>query len=397
MRRLVLVPYLLALVSILFACTQRSVTPQKPLSTSGQSELTASKESNPTSMGLSHIKGGWEAKWEKTLQIAKKEGKVVVYGGDVSGEMRRQLADAFFNKYGIVVEIEVGRGALLTERVARERKTGLYLPDLVTGGLGTSLFYTYKPGGMVEPIEQFLILPEVSDPKYWWNGLRFNDKDRTTLAFNAYVTLPVAINTELVKEGELKAYADLLHPKWKGKILMNDPTLPGTANRWIGFMIKVMGADYLRELARQEPTIVRDERLHTEWLARGKFPIATTPLTTPFTEFLKTGAPIKRIEMAEGAHLTSGIACVVYMNQAPHPNAAKIFLNWLLTKEGQTLWSRLVGTQSARLDVPLDFLPPDVIRKPGVKYLDQNDEEYILKEPEFTRIAKEIFGPLIAR
>lgn len=386
MHRIILLLGIL-LVSSSFTCTSKTASMEKSLST--KTDTLAQLETKSAS-------GGWEVEWEKTLVAAKREGKVVVYGGDISADMRKQLGEAFFNKYGLIVEIELGRGALLTERVARERKTGLYLPDLVMGGLGSSLFYTFKPGEMVIPkIEQFFILPEVNDPRYWWNGFRFNDKDHTTFAFNAYVTLPIAINTELVKEGELKAYPDLLQPKWKGKILMNDPTLPGTANRWIGFVIKTLGIDYLKDLARQEPTIIRDERLHTEWLARGKFPIATTPLTTPFTEFLKLGSPIKRIEMAEGAHLTSGIACIVYMNNAPHPNAAKIFLNWLLAKEGQTLWSHLVGTQSARLDVPTDFLPPDVIRKSGVKYLDQNNEDYILLEPEFTRIAKEIFGPLM--
>lgn len=370
---------------VLTACAPKAAPLEKPVSPEVPAAASAGKSTS----------GGWEEEWQKTLAAAKKEGKVVLYGGDISGEMRHQLSEAFTDKYGLVIEIEIARGTLLTERVARERKTGLYLPDLVSGGLGTSLFNTYKPGGMVLPMDPFLVLPEVKDPQHWWNGLRFNDKDRTTLAFNAYVTLPVAINTELVRDGELKSYADLLQPKWKGRILMNDPMLPGTANRWMGFVIKTMGAEYLRELARQEPTIIRDERLHTEWLARGKFPIATTPLTTPFTEFLRLGAPIKRIEMAEGAHLTSGIACIVVMNNAPHPNAAKVFLNWLLSKEGQTLWSRLIGTQSARLDVAADFLPPDVVRKPGVKYLDQNSEDYILQEPEFTRIAKEIFGPLI--
>lgn len=384
MKRVALPVWFLLISAMLFSCASKKATVEKPVS----------QESQPQPQ--STVEEQWQVEWDKIVHAGKKEGKVVVYGGDISGEMRAQLADAFFKKYGIVAEIEVGRGALFTERIARERKTGLYLPDLSIGGLGTSLFNTYKPGGFIEPIEQFFILPEVKDPNYWYNGFRFNDKDRTAFAFNAYVTLPIAINTELVREQELKSYSDILNPRWKGKILMNDPTLPGTANRWIGFVIKTLGVDYLKSLAGQEPTVIRDERLHTEWLARGKFPIATTPLTTPFTEFLKLGSPIKRIEMAEGAHMTSGIAVIVYMNKAPHPEAAKVFLNWLLTREAQILWTRLVGTQSARLDVPTEGLPADVMRKPGVKYLDQNSEDYILQEPEFTRIAREIFGPFIS-
>lgn len=383
MKRIVLLVGITLMSIILFACAQEVAPVEKsaPVSLTEQTEVTA--------------KEPWQVEWEKTLALARKEGKVVVYGGDISGEMRYQLSKAFFEKYGIIAEIEAGRSVGLTERVNMERKAGLYLPDLTTGGMKTSLFVTYKPGGMVEPIEQFLILPEVKDPKYWWNGLRFSDNDHTCLVFNAYVTLAIAINTELVKEGELKSFYDLLQPRWKGKILMNDPTLPGIASSWMGFCIKVLGVDYLRGLARQEPTILRDERLHTEWLARGKFPVATTPLTVTFAEFQSLGAPIKRIEMAEGAQLTAGIACVIFMNKAPHPNAAKVFLNWLLTKEAQTIWCRIVGTQSGRLDVPTDFLTADIIRKEGIKYLDQNTEEYISQEQDFIRIAREIFRPLM--
>lgn len=378
------VSLLILLAFFILSCSPKGVSVEKP----------AAPES-PVQQSQIAGKETWQAEWEKVLEAGRKEKKVVIYGGEVTGEMRYQLSSAFSNKYGIVAEIETGRSTGLTERVVAERKAGLYLPDLVTGGLGSSLHFTYKPGGMVEPVEQFLILPEVKDLKYWWSGFRFNDKERTALAFGAYVTHGVAVNTELVKEGELKSYFDLLAPKWKGKILLSDPTLPGIANRWIGFAIKILGTDYLKELVRQEPTILRDQRLHVDWLARGKFPIAITPQPAAFAEFQKAGAPVKTIVMAEGAQLTAGAGCIVYMNRAPHPNAAKIFLNWFLTKEAQTIWSQLSGIQSGRLDAPTDFLPPASIRKEGVKYLDQNTEEYILQEPEFTRIAKEIFGPLM--
>ena len=97
----------------------------------------------------------------------------------------------------------------------------------------------------------------------------------------------------------------------------------------------------------------------------------------------------------EGTYLSGSTGDVGIINRAPHPNAARLFANWLLTKEGQTLWSKAELVQSARLDVPTDFLPVEKIRDPKVKYLWADSEEFLLQQPEQGKIAREIFGRLV--
>lgn len=259
--------------------------------------------------------------------------------------------------------------------------------------MGTSLFFQLKPSNAVDPIVPLLILPEVKDTEQWYEGLGWIDNEKTALAFAAYVSNSISVNSLQVSEGEVKSYKDLLNTKWKGKIVMNDPILTGTGQRFIGFLLETMGADYLRGLAKQEPVIVRDQRLQIEWLAHNKFAIATTPKPEILQEFALAGAPIKSSIMEEGEAITAGGGVISIIGKAPHPSAATVFLNWILSKEGQTVYSKAMGVQSRRLDVATDHLDPVVIRKPGVKYLDHNRQEFLLREPEFRKIAQEVFGP----
>ena len=81
-----------------------------------------------------------------------------------------------------------------------------------------------------------------------------------------------------------------------------------------------------------------------------------------------------------------------YVNKAPHPNAAKVFLNWFHTKEGQTVYGRISLAESARLDVPNDYLDPAARRKPNVKYFISEDEDFMLKFSELMKSARQIFA-----
>lgn len=336
----------------------------------------------------------WEKDWNDTLAKAKKEGKVVAHtsGG---GEPVRMLTKAFMDKYPLDVEFISSREPEFVGRLMTERKAGIYSSDIMISGLGTALFEILKPLGVVEPLEQAFILPEVLDPDKWWKGLGWQDKEHTALTFAAYPLPSLAINTNSVKAEELKSLKDLLNPVWKGKIVMNDPTVAGTGQRFIGFLLIKAGEDYLKELARQEPVIVRDQRLQVEWLAKGKYAIATSPKSDILIEFTNAGAPIVRKAVIEGESLTAGGGVAALINKAPHPNAAKIFLNWLLSKEGQTVYSQAWGVQSRRLDVSTEHLDPLLIRREGVYYVFQNTEEFISRQPEYAKISSTIFGPYL--
>ncbi len=351
----------------------------------------------PSVKAQTALKGGWEANWKKTLDAAKNEGKVHIYSV-ASNAVRSALSKEFTKKYGIQLEFVTARGSELVEKLSSERRANIYLADLYIGG-STTPTTSFKPAGFLDPLKPLLVLPEVTNPKLWYGGgLYFGDKEKQ------YVVCPVltaannylSVNADLVKPGEIKAYKDLLNPKWKGKIIINDPTIAGAGSRWFAVVAdQFTGLDYMRDLAKQEPFLTRDQRLQAEWVARGKYAIAIGVQPDLQAEFIKAGAPIKTVIPEEGTWLGGGPGLIVYFNRAPHPNAAKIFVNWFLSKEGQTLYSKTAAAESARLDVPTDHLNKDDLRVPGVKYFISEDEEFLIKKTEYeSKWAKEVFGSL---
>lgn len=344
----------------------------------------------------SKIKAGWELAWENTMSAARKEGRIVVYG-TVGGDPQRALVEGFNKKFNIEVEWITGSGGLLNARLMAERRAGVYFPDVFLGGATTPVTQL-KPAGVLEPLDPVLILPEVKDPKAWWSGeLLFIDPEHYIFSFIAAPYPSLGINTNLVKPGEVKSNRDLLDPKWKRKIMLSDPTVLGAAHKW--FMVEAqpqrMGLDYMRELAKQEPFVIKDDRLQIEWLAQGKYPILIAGKTDPYVEFKKAGAPLDRITPEEGTFLMSASGNITLVKNAPHPNAARTFINWLLSREGQTVLARVYTFPSARLDVTTEFVDPLNMRYPGVKYFWSDTEEFLVSGTKWANTAKEIFGHLV--
>ncbi len=341
-------------------------------------------------------KAAWELQWEKAVAEAKKEGKVVIYSNGGS-DVRAALTSAAKDKLGIDLEWVMGGGPELSPKMFAERRAGLYLVDMWLIG-GSVPVADLKPQGVLDPIPPILLLPEVTDPKVWFGGKpTYADKEeKYVLSSTLYPAMPLIINTEQVKPADVKSYKSLLEPKWKEKIAMGDPTKPGAAGRLFGVLaVKIMGADYLRQLAKQEPIVLGNERQLVEWVAKGKYPVGIGMRRDPVAEFLKAGAPIDWTIPVEGTHLVGGVGLICVVNKLPHPNATTVFINWFLSKEGQTIYSRTNLTQSARVDAPTDHLTPESMRAPGVSYFFSETEEFLMTENENFKLAKEIFGPLM--
>ncbi len=336
----------------------------------------------------------WEEEWERVKAAARKEGKVVITGnvGPGAAVLRKVLNE----KFGINPEFMIGRGSEVIQRIKSEQSAGVYTFDVILSSTMNIILYL-KPAGGVERIDTALILPEVKDPKLWYQGkIPWVDVEkRYHLAFFAVPKSGVVVNSQLVKQKDIRSYYDLLDPKWKGKILINDPTVSGAGNAWFTPLAEEIGREYFARLLKQDPLVFRDQRLMTEWVARGKYPILLGCDENTAAEFIKVGAPITGIQLKEGAYTTQSNGAVSIPIRAPHPNAAKVVLNWVLSREGGALLSQAMLTQSSRVDVPTDFLPVYDVRQPGMKYVDSSPEEYQFKKNEYIKMAKEIFGPLL--
>jgi ABC-type Fe3+ transport system substrate-binding protein len=301
-------------------------------------------------------KAAGPADWDMLVDAAKKESKVSL-SIPASAELRKQLEDQFKKRYGVEVEVFTGRGSAAVRRMADEFKAGVRHFDLHIGG-SSSIVSGMLDEGILDPIEPWLALPEVKDPKQWWGGhLWVDNAKRFVYMFQAYLSEVIWYNSELVKANEIRSFDDFLNPKWKGKIGYLDPRTPGAGDSTWAFMWRVKGEDYLKKLVAQDLYLGRDQRQLAESLAKGRVAVMIGLSYYSYLPFLKAGLPIKTLPtLKEGNYGTGGSGNLAIIKAPAHPNSTKVFVNWLLGREGQEIVSRALGQATRRLDVDTRFL-----------------------------------------
>ncbi len=351
----------------------------------------------PTKTGPSarSVKMPWEEKWKSILATARQEGTITIFSSS-GPQVRTEVANAFKAKYGIGIEYVSARPPELAQKVTTERRGGIYAADVFIGG-STLQVVMLKPAGILEPIEPALILPEVVDSKIWRGGeIPFFDRDHTSIGFIGTFTSFLDCNTSLVKSKEITSFRDLLKPQWKGKMVLQDANLGGNSLWWLTFLsAKVWGPketrSFLEKLRAQDVAVVNDPRQQAEWLARGKYSVGLATRLETTMEFRKAGAPIADVRVSEGGLITPGGGGVGLATKAPHPNAAVVFLNWLLGKEGQTVFAKAMGAPSSRLDVSREGFEHSVFPDPWEKTA-REDEDFVTASTKVKAMYNEVFS-----
>jgi iron(III) transport system substrate-binding protein len=322
----------------------------------------------------------WQKAWDQTLAAAKTEGKVVVVGSP-DPVMRNEVIPAFQARYGIPVEYLAGRSSELSERARMERAAGIYAMDVYLSGPDTS-YNVLHAEKMIDPLPPLFILPEVTDSSKWKTGkLWFMDKDEQyVLRLFHSVDSMVFINTDYVKPEELRSAQDLLNPKWQGKISTEDPTSDrGSGGNTAAGIYTQLGPEFTKRLyVDQKPVISRDRRQLTDWLARGTYPICLTCRADDVRSLQKEGFKIVEVYKLEGLknRVNSSPFLLSVANKPAHPNAARVFVNWLAGKEALEIYSRGVNAVTLRTDTDESFLDPQSIPQPGVTYADDADPKW---------------------
>ena len=290
--------------------------------------------------------------WERVLDAARKEGRVAV-SIPTSAELRKEFESGFKKAFpGIELDLNVARGSSNINKIAEEQNAGVQSIDVHMGGT-TSIITGLLAANFLEPVLPFMLLPEVKDPKYWWAGHLWADNAKKFVySFTAYMTETVWYNTTLIKPEELNSWDSLLDPKWKGKIAILDPRSPGSGESNWAFLLKIKGEQFLARLAAQEMLVGRNLRQLGEAVARGKSAISIGVSFYTYQPFIKAGLPVRSISnIKEGYYAGSGSGNLALLKNQPHPNAAKVFANWLLSKEGQTAVTKALGQPTRRFDV----------------------------------------------
>ena len=295
--------------------------------------------------------------WRRIVEAAKKEGKIVA-GGPPTAVLRKQYKETFESRFGIELELLSAPGPQNAQRAIAEFKAGIKNFDVLHGGSGT--LQPLRDGNMLAPFMDYMVLADVRDPKQWWGGHMWEDNvksNRFIYSFSADYTVPPFYNSDLVKPNEITSYDDLLQPKWKGKIGMFEPRVPSAGQGLWGYLMRVKGKEFLQKLADQNLYIHRDGQQIAVSLAKGNLAVALALAQRFVDPYIKGGLPIKALtSIKEGMGGSNGFGTVAVMANAPHPNAAKVYINWLLGKEGQDLYGRALTQGSRRFDVDTKWL-----------------------------------------
>jgi iron(III) transport system substrate-binding protein len=318
-----------------------------------------------------------ENRWNTLISEAKKEGKVVLLGPP-DPQVRQELPAAFKARYGITVEYLGTRSTESSAKLRAERNAGVYTVDVVFAGSDTmaGVYYAEK---MLAPLKPELVAPEAIDPSKWKRGqLWFTDPEQIYV-LRLFNTLGPAfhINTAYVKPEDVRSASALLDPKWKGKISAHDPTVGGSGIGHATRYYLQFGEDFLRRLyVDQKPTIARDRRQLTDWLGRGSYPISLDAEDDELKRMQKDGIPVAAVYKLSdmSGTLSAGVGQMGLLDRAPHPNAAKLFANWMASKEGLAIYARERGEAPTRNDIDATaYLPAEMIPEPGVNYFDMHD------------------------
>lgn len=367
---------ILIVLSLFLACAQRTA-PAPEVKVPEKIEAAVSK-----------VEASWQQQWEELVKEAQKEGRLSIYSG-VEPDTSSAIKKGFGEKYNIDLDIVIAGSSQLNPKLFMERQVGLYIPDLYIEG-PTSLIVEYKPRGIIQPLDKVIFRPDVLNEKDWWGDFGpYFDKGHYLAAGSRSVSTAVVINTRQVNPNELSSFNDLLHPKWKGKIILGDPTVSGGAQSAMVDTLIIMGEDYVKKLSEQIGDVTRDRRLVTDWVAKGKYPIGFGHGTSIVIQYINEGADVDLVSFKEG-HGVSSSGVISLFDRPPHPKAAKLFINWFLTREAQQIYAVASGRLSRRLDVTDDHLLLAQKVKEGTRYVMQ-DEEYYLKKDQYLEILKKYY------
>jgi iron(III) transport system substrate-binding protein len=317
------------------------------------------------------------------VAAAKAEGSVVVDGPPID-VVRDVITQGFQRDYGIPVSYISSGSSASGARVRAERAAGKYLLDVFVSGGDTPLL-TFLPAGWLDRVEPALVAPDVIDKRKWKDGhLWYMDDDHTILRVLSFVTPELVINTKLVKPGEITTWKSLLDPKWQGKIVAKDPGTSGAGTSLIAMLYILFGPDYVKKLYRdQKPVISRDGRQAAQFLAQGSYAVLLGPETTAVDQFKRLGYPIDYVFPTDAPNvLSGGWGLISLLNKAPHPNAAKLFVNWLAGRGAQGPFAKSVVSASLRTDIARDDVPPWVFPQKGAKYMDTYDYKFVTEQRE---------------
>lgn len=342
--------------------------------------------------------------WDEILAAARNEGSLMAVLGGSASRNYRPIFKNFEDKFGIRTVVSTGGGSKQADRLLAERRAGKSEVDVIMAG-GTTAVTRLVPNGVVDPIAPVLFRPDVVDTSRWFKGkhLYSDPEEKYVLAFSGTADaapMVVRFNSEklpIEEASKIGSVWKFLDKRFAGQIAALPPTIAGAGGTYFVAMVHPdLGEKYLRRFYDPElkVTFTEDFRQIADGVAKGKYALAMfvgsagrdidnlgkkgLPVAN-FSSVLK-GRLLKERPVVGGSGASNNI---MVANQRPHPNATKLFVNWFLSKEGQTAMqttSDRIPDQTFRLDVTeRGKVRKSDMRQPGVDYLTLEHDPEIQK------------------
>lgn len=313
--------------------------------------------------------------WAGLIAAAQEEGELVIALSGSDSRTGRFAFETFGDTFGINVVTSSGSGADNANRILAERSRGAYTVDISTVGGGS--MERLREAGAFVPVEPLLIHPEVLDRSTGWHftNVLWSDSEKKYVMSDALSVGPIGTiwyNTDNVTQEELDSidtYHDLLRPEFKGRMAMRAMNNPGSksviARLWLA---PDLGPEFLEAIHRETDMDLvgaEDDKELAEGVAQGKWDFGLFGGGRDFRALQNLQLPVRELTLTKtvGALSTEISGGVGVLDQAPHPNAAKLFVNWWYSRDGQTADIEStssfgpLGAVSLRSDVTLGTFP----------------------------------------
>lgn len=332
------------------------------------------------------------SRWEDVVKGAEKEGEVTVYATNSVGDLQ-VIWEAFKKKFPRVKLNATGISTTseIVTKVMAERRAGQFLVDVMLGAPGATYNSFYR-GKALDPMPPALVMPEVTDLSKWWKGRHRYVDPENQFVFVYQSSLygpPVYTNTKLVNLDSIRSVWDILDPKWKGKMIGLWPRANYVSTALL-FMYHhpQVGPKFLERLySEMDITYFSDFRQGTDWLAAGRYQIC---VLCRLRRAHEQGLPVSEVSpyhFKEAPGIGSNNGAIVLMNNHPHPNAARLFINWYLSREGQIAFRQANNTMeddtttSMREDLPLSVVPEAARRRKEIDYIEISRHDWMEWKP----------------
>lgn len=326
------------------------------------------------------------AEWKKLVAAAREEG-VVVISGPPGAQQRQAITTGWAKAFpDIQLDYTAARGSQIVSRVVRERTAGVFNWDVILASTDPTVF-SLVPIHALAPLRDALVVADIQEDKTWRGGFEAGFMDVGQKYFySPFATAGTLgfVNRDCISKEVFNKAADMKSPALRGKIAWHDPTRPGTGTQGTGLLSIVHGEAWLKDMfLNYDVTFSRDYKQMTDWLVNCTKPVVIGMPNDVLEQMQKHGIG-KNVEELEGPNYfgnrnpggVGGNASIGWYNNAPHPNAAKVFVNWYLSRELQQHYSDLTKDNSRRADTK----PPDPahLLKPGVEYFNTSEKNVSL-------------------